>query len=84
MDAPSVHAAVHALVASLFESVDGLPSFAVDSTVSQVLSNMVFQRSEHHSIEKILGVRGGHEVGALRIGGSDEPLDDPESLTSNL
>jgi len=32
-----------------------------------------------------LAFEGLDEAGALRIGGSDEPLDDPESLTwSNL
>ena len=86
VDARSVHAAAHALVASLFESVDGLPFFAVDSSgVAGAVKHGFSTLGVPLYRGFPLAFEGLDEAGALRIGGSDEPLDDPESLAwSNL
>ena len=82
LDAATLHSAVHALVASLFESLNGLPPTKVDSIRIEAavmhgfsLLGMPLYRGEE------LAVDGLNEGGALIIKGDEPIMDDPELLT---
>ena len=85
VDATTLHSAVHALVASLFESLTGLPPSKVDSIRIEaavmhgfsILGNPLYRARE-------LAVDGLDEGGALITKGDEPIMDDPELLTWSI
>ena len=85
VDAATLHSAVHALVASLFESLTGLPPSKADSIRIEgavmhglsILGNPLYRGGE-------LAVDGLDEGGALIIKGDEPIIDDPELLTWSI
>ena len=86
VDAATLHSAVHALVASLFESLNGLPPSKVDSIrIEAAVVHGFSTLSPPLYRGKVLAFKGLDEGGALIIKGEGQTLDDPELLTwSNL
>ena len=84
-DAGALHSAVHAVVASLFESLIGVPSSTVDSVRIEAavmhgfstLGNPLYRGEE-------LAVDGLDDGGALVLKGGEEAMDDPELLTWSI
>jgi len=82
LDAATLHSAVHSLVASLFESLDGLPPSKVDSIriEAAVMHGFSLLGKPLYRGEE-LAVDGLNEGGALIIKGDEPIMDDPELLT---
>jgi BirA family biotin operon repressor/biotin-[acetyl-CoA-carboxylase] ligase len=85
VDAVALHSAVHAMVASLFESLIGLTPSRIDSvrieaSVKHGLSalGVPLYRGEE------LVIDGLDEAGALIVKGSERTIDDPELLTWSI
>jgi biotin-(acetyl-CoA carboxylase) ligase len=85
VDAAKLHSAVHAVVASLFESLAGLSPSRVDS--------VRIEASVKHGILTLGGplyrgmnlvVNGLDEAGALIVEGSEQTMDDPELLSWSI
>lgn len=82
VDASSLHASIHATVASVFERLQGVPEPRFDSDRIEaavmhgigLLGNPLYR-------EKELAVNGIDDAGALRVEGGEHVVDDPDSLT---
>ncbi len=86
IDAPTLHASIHAMVASMFEHLLGVPDSWVEKARIEMavmhgvslLGNPLYRGDE-------LPVNGIDSDGALTVVGGEHLVDDPDSLTwSNL
>jgi biotin-(acetyl-CoA carboxylase) ligase/methylase of polypeptide subunit release factors len=85
VDAAKLHSAVHAVVASLFESLAGLSPSRVDSVrIEASVKHGILTLGEPLYRGMNLVVNGLDEAGALIVEGSEQTMDDPELLSWSI